>query len=115
MPKLRSTIRKNQKREQLKAPGIENLRCILGADQFSQAWNPSPLKTAGATQADMAQVGVKVVIVPVEGRFQEARLMDMKSRSDLIRLGHGQQRSGIAFRPPLSCAAITRKPPRPLV
>ncbi|MFP1527758.1 hypothetical protein ACLB1R_11205 [Escherichia coli] len=25
----------------------------------------------------MAQVGVKVVIVPVEGRFQEARLMDM--------------------------------------
>jgi hypothetical protein len=25
----------------------------------------------------MAQVGVKVIIVPVEGRFQEARLMDM--------------------------------------
>ncbi|MEA7931726.1 NAD(P)(+) transhydrogenase (Re/Si-specific) subunit beta, partial [Salmonella enterica subsp. enterica serovar Montevideo] len=39
--------------------------------------NPSPLKTAELIQADMAQVGVKVVIVPVEGRFQEARLMDM--------------------------------------
>ena len=25
----------------------------------------------------MAQIGVKVIIVPVEGRFQEARLMDM--------------------------------------
>jgi ABC-type oligopeptide transport system substrate-binding subunit len=43
----------------------------------SQAWNPSPLKTAELIQADMAQIGVKVIIVPVEGRFQEARLMDM--------------------------------------
>jgi cationic peptide transport system substrate-binding protein len=33
----------------------------------SQAWNPSPLKTAELIQADMAQVGVKVIIVPVEG------------------------------------------------
>lgn len=43
----------------------------------SQAWNPSPLKTAELIQADMAQIGVKVIIMPVEGRFQEARLMDM--------------------------------------
>lgn len=48
----------------------------LGTNQL-QAWNPSPLKTAELIQADMAQVGVKVKIIPVEGRFQEARLMDM--------------------------------------
>ncbi|MFI3411337.1 hypothetical protein, partial [Citrobacter braakii] len=41
--------------------------------------NPSPLKTAELIQADMAQVGVKVKIIPVEGRFQEARLMDMNN------------------------------------
>ena len=28
----------------------------------------------------MAQIGVKVIIMPVEGRFQEARLMDMTAR-----------------------------------
>jgi cationic peptide transport system substrate-binding protein len=72
--KLRNTIR--QKREQLKALGAENLTLQLWVPTSSQAWNPSPLKTAELLQADMAQVGVKVVIVPVEGRFQ-ARLMDM--------------------------------------
>ncbi len=64
-------------REQLKALGLENLTLKLWVPTRSQAWNPSPLKTAELIQADMAQVGVKVVIVPVEGRFQEARLMDM--------------------------------------
>ncbi|VDZ89292.1 extracellular solute-binding protein [Lelliottia amnigena] len=60
-------------REQLKALGAENLTLQLWVPTSSQAWNPSPLKTAELIQADMAQVGVKVVIVPVEGRFQEAR------------------------------------------
>ena len=64
-------------REQLKSLGLENLTLKLWVPTRSQAWNPSPLKTAELIQADMAQVGVKVVIVPVEGRFQEARLMDM--------------------------------------
>lgn len=58
-------------REQLKSLGLENLTLKLWVPTRSQAWNPSPLKTAELIQADMAQVGVKVVIVPVEGRFQE--------------------------------------------
>lgn len=50
-------------REQLKALGLENLTLKLWVPTRSQAWNPSPLKTAELIQADMAQVGVKVVIV----------------------------------------------------
>lgn len=42
----------------------------------------------------MAQIGVKVIIVPVEGRFQEARLMDMNHDLTLSGWGHGQQRPG---------------------
>lgn len=57
-------------REQLKALGAENLTLQLWVPTSSQAWNPSPLKTAELLQADMAQVGVKVIIVPVEGRFR---------------------------------------------
>ena len=51
-------------REQLKALGLENLTLQLWVPTSSQAWNPSPLKTAELIQADMAQVGVKVKIIP---------------------------------------------------
>ncbi|TGD56622.1 peptide ABC transporter substrate-binding protein SapA, partial [Salmonella enterica subsp. enterica serovar Poona] len=54
-------------RQQLKALGLEIRTLQLWVPTSSQAWNPSPLKTAELIQADMAQVGVKVVIVPVEG------------------------------------------------
>ena len=93
-------------REQLKALGLENLTLQLWVPTSSQAWNPSPLKTAELIQADMAQVGVKVVIVPVEGRFQEARLMDMNH--DLTLSGGATDSNDPAsfFRPLLSCAAI---------
>lgn len=64
-------------RARLKALGLEKLTLKLWVPTSSQAWNPSPLKTAELIQADMAQIGVKVIIMPVEGRFQEARLMDM--------------------------------------
>ncbi|MDR9963606.1 hypothetical protein KIF59_03690 [Enterobacter cloacae subsp. cloacae] len=43
----------------------------LGTDQLS-GMEPSPLKTAELLQADMAQAGVKAIIVPVEGRFRSA-------------------------------------------
>jgi cationic peptide transport system substrate-binding protein len=71
----------------------------------SQAWNPSPLKTAELLQADMAQVGVKVVIVPVEGRFQ-ARLMDMNHDLTLTGWATDSNDPDSFFRPLLSCAAI---------
>jgi cationic peptide transport system substrate-binding protein len=72
----------------------------------SQAWNPSPLKTAELLQADMAQVGVKVIIVPVEGRFQEARLMDMNHDLTLTGWATDSNDPDSFFRPLLSCAAI---------
>jgi cationic peptide transport system substrate-binding protein len=51
-------------REQLKALGLENLTLQLWVPTSSQAWNPSPQNRRTAA-GDMAQVGVKVIIVPV--------------------------------------------------
>uniref|UniRef100_UPI00300AC7EC ABC transporter substrate-binding protein SapA n=1 Tax=Escherichia coli TaxID=562 RepID=UPI00300AC7EC len=93
-------------REQLKSLGLENLTLKLWVPTRSQAWNPSPLKTAELIQADMAQVGVKVVIVPVEGRFQEARLMDMSHDLTLSGWATDSNDPDSFFRPLLSCAAI---------
>lgn len=93
-------------REQLKALGLENMTLHLWVPTTSQAWNPSPLKTAELIQADMAQVGVKVIIVPVEGRFQEARLMDMNHDLTLTGWATDSNDPDSFFRPLLSCAAI---------
>ena len=93
-------------REQLKALGVENLQLTLWAPTASQAWNPSPLKTAELIQADLAQVGVTVKIVPVEGRFQEARLMEMNHDLTLTGWATDSNDPDSFFRPLLSCAAI---------
>ncbi len=93
-------------RERLKALGLENLTLQLWVPTSSQPWNPSPLKTAELIQADMAQVGVKVVIVPVEGRFQEARLMDMNHDLTLTGWATDSNDPDSFFRPMLSCAAL---------
>ncbi len=94
-------------RARLKALGLENLTLKLWVPTSSQAWNPSPLKTAELIQADMAQIGVKVIIVPVEGRFQEARLMDMSHDLTLSGWATDSNDPDSFFRPLLSCAAIT--------
>lgn len=93
-------------RAQLKALGHENLSLQLWVPTSSQAWNPSPLKTAELLQADMAQIGVTVKIVPVEGRFQEARLMDMNHDLTLSGWSTDSNDPDSFFRPLLSCAAI---------
>ncbi|MDQ4431980.1 peptide ABC transporter substrate-binding protein SapA [Yokenella regensburgei] len=93
-------------RAELKALGLENMTLRLWVPTSSQAWNPSPLKTAELIQADMAQVGVRVVIVPVEGRFQEARLMDMNHDLTLTGWATDSNDPDSFFRPLLSCAAI---------
>ncbi len=54
----------------------------------------------------MAQVGVKVIIVPVEGRFREARLMDMNHDLTLAGWSTDSNDPDSFFRPLLSCAAI---------
>ena len=72
----------------------------------SQSFNPSPLKTAELIQADLAQVGIKVTIVPVEGRFQEAKLMEMNHDLTLTGWSTDSNDPDSFFRPMLSCAAI---------
>lgn len=91
---------------QLEALGVRDLTLQLWVPTSSQAWNPSPLKTAELIQADLAQVGVTVVIVPVEGRFQEARLMDMNHDLTLAGWATDSNDPDSFFRPLLSCAAI---------
>lgn len=93
-------------REKLHELGVENLQLQLWVPTSSHAWNPSPLKTAELIQADMAQVGVEVKIVPVEGRFQEARLMDMNHDLTLAGWATDSNDPDSFFRPLLSCAAI---------
>lgn len=93
-------------RARLKATGLEKLTLKLWVPTSSQAWNPSPLKTAELIQADMAQIGVKVIIVPVEGRFREARLMDMSHDLTLSGWATDSNDPDSFFRPLLSCAAI---------
>ncbi len=91
---------------QTREMGLENLTLKLWVPTSSQAWNPSPLKTAELLQADLAQVGVTVDIVPVEGRFQEARLMDMNHDLTLAGWATDSNDPDSFFRPLLSCAAI---------
>ncbi len=93
-------------REELKALGIEDLHLRLVVPTTSQSWNPSPLKTAELLQADLAQIGVRVTIAPVEGRFQEAQLMAMNHDLTLTGWATDSNDPDSFFRPLLSCAAI---------
>jgi cationic peptide transport system substrate-binding protein len=93
-------------RQILKDLGQEKLTLRLWVPTISQSYNPSPLKTAELIQADLAQVGIKVIIVPVEGRFQEARLMEMNHDLTLAGWATDSNDPDSFFRPMLSCAAI---------
>ncbi|RLM26557.1 peptide ABC transporter substrate-binding protein SapA [Brenneria alni] len=93
-------------RKILKALGIANLSLRLWVPSASQSYNPSPLKTAELIQADLAQVGVQVTIVPVEGRFQEAKLMELSHDLTLAGWATDSNDPDSFFRPLLSCAAI---------
>ncbi|GAA3612452.1 peptide ABC transporter substrate-binding protein SapA [Gibbsiella greigii] len=93
-------------REMLRQAGAEQLHLRLWVPTASQAYNPSPLKTAELIQADLAQVGIRVDIVPVEGRFQEARLMERNHDLTLTGWATDSNDPDSFFRPLLSCAAI---------
>ncbi|HGM6860080.1 TPA: ABC transporter substrate-binding protein SapA [Serratia rubidaea] len=95
-----------QARRMLKEAGVDNLQLKLWVPTASQSYNPSPLKTAELIQADLGQVGVHVTIVPVEGRFQEARLMEMNHDLTLTGWATDSNDPDSFFRPLLSCAAI---------
>ncbi|WP_283164085.1 ABC transporter substrate-binding protein SapA [Brenneria tiliae] len=93
-------------RRRLQELGISNLNLRLWVPSASHSYNPSPLKTAELIQADLAQVGVQVTIVPVEGRFQEARLMELSHDLTLAGWTTDSNDPDSFFRPLLSCAAI---------
>ncbi|MCX8961358.1 peptide ABC transporter substrate-binding protein SapA [Erwinia psidii] len=92
-------------RQQLQSLGINHLHLTMWVPSASQSWNPSPLKTAELIQADLAQVGVRVTIVPVEGRFQEARLMTVNHDLTLTGWSTDSNDPDSFLRPLLSCAA----------
>ncbi|WP_113627890.1 ABC transporter substrate-binding protein SapA [Pectobacterium peruviense] len=93
-------------RQILQELGLTNLNLRLWVPSASQSYNPSPLKTAELIQADLAQIGVTVTIVPVEGRFQEARLMELSHDLTLAGWATDSNDPDSFFRPLLSCAAI---------
>lgn len=95
-----------ESKQLLESLGATDLNLKLWVPVASQSYNPSPLKTAELIQADLAQVGVRVTIVPVEGRFQEARLMDMGHDLTLSGWTTDSNDPDSFFRPLLSCAAI---------
>lgn len=86
--------------------GLKKLALTLRVPTTSQPWNPSPLKTAELIQADLAQIGVQVTIVPVEGRSAESRMMDMQHDIALAGWSTDSNDPDSFFRPLLSCAAI---------
>lgn len=92
--------------EQLKVLGIENFMLYFWVLISFQVWNLSLLKMVEFIQVDMVQVGVKVVIVLVEGCFQEVCLMDMNY--DLILFGWVMDSNDLDsfFRLLLSCVVI---------
>lgn len=95
----------NKARAILQAAGINNIRLKLWVPIASQSYNPSPLKMAELIQADLEKVGLKVTIIPVEGRFQEARLNDVEHDMTLSGWTTDSNDPDSFFRPLLSCAA----------
>lgn len=90
----------------LKEAGVDDLRLHLWVSTASQAYNPSPLKTAELLQADLARINIKVTIVPVEGRFQENLLSDENHDLTLAGWATDSNDPDSFFRPLLSCAGI---------
>lgn len=93
-------------REMLRNAGIDSLDLTIWVPSASQSYNPSPLKMAELLQADLAQVGIHLTIMPVEGHFQEAHLMDMDHDLTLTGWSTDSNDPDSFFRPLLSCAAI---------
>nr|WP_282553620.1 ABC transporter substrate-binding protein SapA [Providencia sneebia] len=93
-------------KKMLQEMGYEKLTLDLWVPVSSQSYNPSPLKMAELIQADLAQVGIKMNIRSVEGRFQENQLMDRSHDMTLAGWATDSNDPDSFFRPLLSCAAI---------
>ncbi|OTA15868.1 heme-binding protein A [Xenorhabdus vietnamensis] len=96
-------------RKMLSELGLRELKLTLWVPTTSQAYNPRPLKMAELIQADLAQVGIKISIHPVEGRFQEN--LQKNKNYDMVLAGWSADSNDpdSFFRRLLSCAAIASK------
>lgn len=92
-------------REMLREAGVGPLNLKLWVPTASQFYNPSPIKMAELLQADLAQVDISLTIVPVEGRFHEAHLIEIDHDLTLTGWSTHSNDPDSFFRPLLSCAA----------
>ncbi|MGP4123125.1 MAG: ABC transporter substrate-binding protein SapA [Sodalis sp. (in: enterobacteria)] len=90
----------------LRKLGKLSLRLNLLVPTASQSYNPSPLKTAELIQADLAQVGIRLTIIPIERHFQQAPLTEVTDDITLSGWSSNSNDLDSIFRLPLSCAAI---------
>ncbi|MGL4859964.1 MAG: ABC transporter substrate-binding protein SapA, partial [Enterobacteriaceae bacterium] len=93
-------------RRLLKKAGAEHLQLTMWVPTASRVYNPSPLKMAELLQADLAQVGITVTIIPIEGRFQTEQLKSMQQDLTLTGWTSDSNDPDSFLRPLLSCAAI---------
>lgn len=93
-------------RKMLGDAGVTSLDLALWVPVASQSYNPSPLKMAELLQADLAQVGITLTIVPIEGRFPKNRMTEMNHDLMLTGWSTDSNDPDSFFSPLLSCAAI---------
>ncbi|WP_339057014.1 ABC transporter substrate-binding protein SapA [Candidatus Regiella endosymbiont of Tuberolachnus salignus] len=96
----------NQARKILQQLGIKQMELSLWVPTAPHSYNPSPLKTAELIQTDLAKVGIKINIIPAEGRFQDYNSMEMNHDLTLSGWTTDSNDPDSFLRPILSCAAI---------
>ncbi|RXK32933.1 peptide ABC transporter substrate-binding protein SapA [Arsenophonus endosymbiont of Bemisia tabaci Asia II 3] len=92
-------------KEMLEELGLSGMKLDILVPVISQSYNPSPLKTAELIQADLAKVGIKMNIHPVEGNLLENKLSDRNYDMILAGWSTDSNDPDSFFRPLLSCAA----------
>lgn len=92
-------------KEMLEELGLSGMKLDIWVPVISQSYNPSPLKTAELIQADLAKVGIKMNIHPVEGNLLENKLSDRNYDMILDGWSTDSNDPDSFFRPLLSCAA----------
>lgn len=92
-------------KEMLEELGLSGMKLDILVPVISQSYNPSPLKTAELIQADLAKVGIKMNIHPVEGNLLENKLSDRNYDMILDGWSKDSNDPDSFFRPLLSCAA----------
>lgn len=93
-------------KQMLEELGLSGMKLDLWVPVISQSYNPSPLKTAELIQADLAKVGIKMDIHPVEGNLLENKLNDRNYDMVLDGWSTDSNDPDSFFRPLLSCPAI---------